>query len=252
MNQIILTIEDDLAFNPQFSGGKGANLAQLIKSGFNVPPFFILSAPLYEHIIQLAGIDEFIAKATSEKSHQNFQQIKSAILTVEIPESIINQIIHAWKNLIQNSAFQTVAVRSSALAEDLSDHSFAGQLESYLDIRDEKQLLESIKKCWASLWNERVYHYISTSWGKFRPQPIAVIVQQMIPAEYAGICFTLDPTDTKQQWMMIEAHPGIGEEIVGGKINPIRHRVHRQNLKIKDEQTIIDKDYRISPNLFEN
>ena len=237
MNQIILTIEDDLAFNPQFSGGKGANLAQLIKAGFNVPPFFTLSARLYQHIIQLNRIDRVIDKATLEKSLENFQQIKSAILAVEMPEFIISQITNAF----QNSAFQTVAVRSSALAEDLSDHSFAGQLESYLDIRDEKQLLESIKKCWASLWNERVYHYISTSWGKFRPQPIAVIVQQMIPAEYAGICFTLDPTDTKQQWMMIEAHPGIGEEIVGGKINPIRHRVHRQNLKIKDEQTIIDR-----------
>ena len=105
MNQIILTIEDDLAFNPQFSGGKGANLAHLIKSGFNVPPFFILSARLYQHIIQLNRIDRVIDKATLEKSLENFQQIKSAILTVEMPEFIISQITSAFQNLIQMNSF---------------------------------------------------------------------------------------------------------------------------------------------------
>ncbi len=91
------------------------------------------------------------------------------------------------------------------------------------------------KKCWASLWNERAYHYISTSQSKFRLQSVAVIVQQMILAEYAGVCFTLDPTDMKQQWMMIETHPGSGEEIVSGKINPIRYRVHRKTFTIQAE-----------------
>jgi len=235
MNQFTLTLQNDFLFNPQFSGSKGSNLARLITAGFDVPPFFILSTQLYEHVIQLNGIDQFIEKAISEKSYQNFQQIQSAILAAEIPEFIITQIIPEFKNLIQNSPFQTVAVRSSALAEDFSDHSFAGQLESYLDIQDEEQLLESIKKCWASLWNQRVYHYISPTQTKFRPQLIAVIVQQMIPAEYAGVCFTLDPTDSKQQWMMIEVHPGIGEKIVGGKVNPARYRVHRKTLKVNVE-----------------
>jgi phosphohistidine swiveling domain-containing protein len=235
MYQFILTRQNSFIFNSKFSGGKGANLARLTKAGFNVPSFFILSAPLYQHIIQLNRINRFIEKATLEKSLENFQQIKSALLKAAIPESIINQIKSAWKNLIQNYPFKSVAVRSSALAEDLSDHSFAGQLESYLNIQDEKQLLDSIKKCWASLWNERVYHYISTSQAKFRPQPIAVIVQQMIPAESAGICFTLDPTGMKQQWMMIEAHPGIGEKIVGGMVNPVRYRVHRKTLMIQAE-----------------
>ncbi len=146
MNRFILTPQNNFIFNSKFSGGKGANLSQLIKAEFNVPPFFILSAPLYEHVIQLFGIDQFIEKAISKNSYENFQQIQSAILATEIPKSISDQIISAWKNLIKNSQFKSIAVRSSALAEDLLDHSFAGQLESYLNIQDEQQLLESIKK----------------------------------------------------------------------------------------------------------
>lgn len=245
MYQYILTPHSNFIFNSVFSGGKGANLAKLIMAGFNVPPFFILSAPLYQHIIQLNGIDQFIPNTISEKSYHDFQQIQSAILRAKIPESISQQIIGAWKNLIQKSPFKSVAVRSSGLAEDLSHRSFAGQLESYLDIQDEEQLLESIKKCWASLWSDRVYHYISTSPAKFRPQPIAVIVQQMIPPEYAGVCFTIDPTDLKQQWMMIETHRGMGKEIVGGKVNPVRYQVHRKRLTSKvesdDKQNLFDQ-----------
>ena len=244
MNQFILTTQNKLIFNSKYSGGKGANLVQLTKAGFSVPPFFILSSSLYQYIIQLNRIDQFFEKAKLEKSLENSQKIKSAILKAEFSETISNQIISARKNLIQNSQFKAVAVRSSALAEDLSDHSFAGQLESYLDIQDEQQLIESIKKCWASLWNERVYHYNSKSQAEFCPQPIAVIVQQMIPAQYAGVCFTLDPTDMKQQWMMVEAHPGLGEKIVGGKVNPIRYRVHRKTLMIRagtgDTQQLFD------------
>jgi phosphohistidine swiveling domain-containing protein len=245
MDKFILSIQNKQIAETKFSGGKGSNLSRLIAAGFNVPPFFSLSASLYQHIVQINSIDEIIHRAASPGTVQKFYQIRSAILDAEIPEAISNQIISAWKYLIQNSPFKSVAVRSSALAEDLSDHSFAGQLESYLDIQqDERQLLESIKKCWASLWNERVYHYISTTQSKFFPQPIAVIVQQMIPAEYAGVCFTLDPTDAKQQWMMIEAHSGIGEDIVGGKVNPVQYRVHRKTLRIRagsdDRQQLFD------------
>ena len=221
--------------NPEFSGSKGANLAQLIRAGFNVPPFFILSSSLYEHIIKIKGIDQIVKEAASEKSLENYRQIQSAILEAEIPDSIINQINCAFKNLIQNSTQKKVAIRSSALAEDLREHSFAGQLESYLNIQDEKQLLESIKKCWASLWNERVHNYISTIQATFRPQPMAVIVQQMVPSEYSGICFTIDPTDAEHEWMMIEADEGIGAKIVSGQINPFRYRIHRTSLEIKSD-----------------
>lgn len=237
MNKFIFSIENQQITQTKFSGGKGSNLARLKEQGFNVPPFFIISSSLYQHIIKINEIDQFIQKAVLEKSVASFNKIQSAILRAEIPEFIIAQIKDSFKNLIQNSGYKAVAVRSSALAEDLQDRSFAGQLESYLDIRDEKQLLEGIKKCWASLWNERVFNYISKIQTEFAPQPIAVIVQQKIPSEFSGVCFTLDPTDAAQQWMMIEAHQGIGAELVAGKTNPFRYRAHRKSLEIKADST---------------
>ncbi len=160
MKQIILTLTNKFILNPEFSGGKGANLARLASAGFNVPPFFILSSSLYKHIIKINKIEQLIKKVVSENSLENFREIQSAILATTIPNPIIQQIISTWKILIQDSPFQKVAVRSSALAEDLREHSFAGQLESYLNIQDEQQLLDSIKKCWESLWNERVQNLL--------------------------------------------------------------------------------------------
>ena len=235
MNQLILTIENRLILDAELSGGKGANSARLTRAGFNVPSFFILSTSLYTHIININGIDRFINKAVIARSLENFKQVQFAILDAKIPDPILQQIISAWKNLIQNSYFKKVAVRSSALAEDLQEQSYAGQLESHLDIRDEEQLLESIKKCWASLWNERIYAYQSRDQTQLTPQPMAVIVQQMIPVTISGICFTIDPTDDTKEFMMIEAHGGSGAEIVGGKVNPVNYRIDRKSLEISSE-----------------
>lgn len=235
MTQFIFSPNDDLAIDSNISGGKGANLIRLTRAGLNVPPFFILSSSLYNHIIKLKGVDQFINNAVIERSLNSFKQVQAAILEVEIPDSVGQQIICAWQNLIQNSPNRFVAVRSSALTEDLSDRSFAGQLETYLDIQDENHLLKSIKQCWASLWSERVHSYISKTRTRFLPQSIAVIVQQMIPAEYSGICFTLDPIDAKQDWLMIEAHQGVGADIVGGQVNPARYRIHKQRQEIQSD-----------------
>jgi len=241
MNKFILSTQHPDSFKPKFSGGKGANLARLSNNGFNVPPYFILSSSLYDHIIKINKIDQLINKNALHQSIAAYRQIQSKILAAEIPEFIIAQINSAFKNLIQQSVFKTVAVRSSALGEDLQDHSFAGQLETYLNLQDEQQLLEGIKKCWASLWNERAYSYFSKIRDSFFPRSLAVIVQQMIPAEYAGICFTLDPTDVEQDWLMIEAHEGIGADIASGNVNPSRYRVHRKSFKIQAEQSLLDE-----------
>jgi len=241
MNQFILSKENNLIFNAEFSGGKGSNLARLIEAGLNVPACFILSSSLYEQIIKFNDIDQLIEAAKLQQSGQIFKQIQSAILAAKISDSVIHKIETAYQNLIQDTSFKRVAVRSSALSEDLQDHSFAGQLESYLDIQDKKQLLDSIKKCWASLWNERIYAYVTIQGKLFSPQPIAVIVQQMIPAEYSGICFTIDPMDANQEWMLIEAHDGIGAEIVGGNVNPVNYRIDRKSLKITKETYLESK-----------
>ncbi len=235
MHKYLLSIENPKIFQLKVSGGKGLNLARLAKNGFNVPPFFVISSSLYNHVIEINEIDQLIKKIATQQSITAYKQIQSKILAAEIPEFIITQINSVFNNLVQNSRFKTVAVRSSALVEDFSAHSFAGQLETYLDIQNEKQLQDSIKGCWASLWNDRVYNYISKIQDKITPQPIAVIVQQMVPAEYSGICFTIDPIDDEQEWIMIEAYYGSGAEIVGGQVNPFQYRVHRRTLEIESD-----------------
>ncbi len=240
MTNFILTIENDHIFSTDFSGGKGSNLAHLTKVGINVPSFFILGSSLYKHIIKLNDIEKLIGRVSIKKSQSIISEIQSAIITAKIPESIAIQITCAFKDLIQNSHFQTVAVRSSALEEDLQNYSFAGQLDSYLNIKDEKQLLESIKKCWASLWNERVLAYTSKHKRKLSFKSMAVVVQQMIPVEISGICFTNDPRDLIRESLIIEAHKGIGAEIVGGKTIPTNYHIRRRDLEV--DKTIYPKD----------
>jgi len=232
MNQFILSVKNSIIFNPEFSGGKGSNLARLKTDGFNVPPFFILSSYLYDYMIKSNSIDNVISKALAAKSRKLFSQIQTAILSAEIPESVTFQIKHEFNQLTGKSSIKAVAIRSSAIDEDLPDYSFAGQLESYLDIRDEQQLLESIKKCWASLWNERVQAYTAYQKGELSPASMAVVVQQMIPVEISGICFTCHPVDSKNEILLIEAHRGIGADIVGGKTTPAEYFIDRKTLEI--------------------
>ncbi len=239
---IILSIRDRNILKPKFSGGKGANLARLVRCGFNVPPFFILSNSLYQHVMKINRIDRLIHHFRSNPSNDQLAAIRSEILAAIIPDEMVNAIQAAMRELLRDAPIKALAVRSSGLAEDQSDRSFAGQLDSFLNIQDESQLIEAIKRCWASLWSERIQAYGALTKKRFPSRSMAVIVQQMVPAEYAGICFTIDTGDRAQQWLLIEAKPGSGAELAAGTVNPWRYRVHRRRFTVEGEPLAFDPE----------
>ncbi len=133
-----------------------------------------------------------------------------------------------------------VAVRSSGTAEDLPDHSFAGQYDTYLGIANLKDCFEAIKKCWASLWTRRAYEYREKNDFDHLTINMAVIVQSLIAADNSGVIFTADPITGRRGSIVIEACFGLGEALVSGKVTPDRFVVNKRNLKILSE-TISEK-----------
>ena len=124
-----------------------------------------------------------------------------------------------------------MAVRSSATAEDLPEASFAGQQESYLNV-DEKTLLESVKKCWASLWTERAIHYRINNGFDHNKVYLAVVVQQMVPSEAAGVAFSINPLTLNRLEIVIESVWGLGEGIVSGQVTPDRFIINKTGREI--------------------
>lgn len=215
-------------------GGKGYSLAVLINNGFNVPKgFVIVSDAFFEYLMQ-NNLTEKIGKLASEFDANNFQEkskeIKDLILNEEIPEEIIVEI----KENLNKLNVQYVSIRSSAVSEDSLKASFAGLHDTYLNVKTELDLvLENVKKCWESLFNERAVVYRIK---KEIPhlEGIAVVSQEMIPADISGITFTVHPRNEKA--LLIEASYGIGDMIMSGKVQPDDYTIDRETLEIIEKK----------------
>jgi len=171
-----------------FVGGKAANLARLLHAGFPVP-------------------DGFIVTTTAHRSSAE---------TAEIPAALSEQIRAAYKAL----GCPPVAVRSSATAEDLAKASLAGQYQTILDVQGERELLDAIRRCWASLDTERVTNYFAQHGLDRAGVLMGVVVQRLVPADVAGVLFTANPRTGALDEMLIEAAPGLGEAVVSGSVQP--------------------------------
>lgn len=182
------------------AGGKGANLGEMTQAGIQVPPGGVLTVQAYEQFMRQNGI-----AATGEPA-----AIRKAILDGEIPEDIKAEVTAFYRSMGDNVR---IAVRSSATAEDLADASFAGQQETYLNIRGEDRLLGSIKACYASLWGDRAVSYRREKNYDGQHVALAVVLQRMVESETAGVLFTQDP-------MLINASYGLGESVVSGAVSP--------------------------------
>ena len=204
-------------------GGKGANLGELTAAGLPVPPGFVVTAPAYLEAVAASGARQRLARllsglnaddhssltATQRAAHQ---EIRATPIPAEIAEAIEN----AYRRLGDNVA---VAVRSSGTTEDAGDSSFAGMNASFTNVIELPQVLARVKDCWASLYGERVLAYRAEQHLSEEPA-IAVIVQQMVFSEVAGVMFTADPTTGALDRMIIEAVFGQGEAIVSGRVEP--------------------------------
>lgn len=226
------------------AGGKGANLGELTQAGIPVPPGFVITSRTYQQFIKETGIfDDImdILDAIDVNNNQELQKaskdIKKIINGTEIPDDIKILIIEAYNALCNRIGKENalVAVRSSATAEDLPEASFAGQQETYLNVKGEDDLINYVRKCWASLFEARAIFYREENDFEHSKVYIAVVVQEMVEAEKAGVMFTVHPS-TGEEKILIEAAWGLGEAVVSGTVTPDTIWVDKANGQVLDYQ----------------
>ncbi|MCM1326169.1 MAG: PEP-utilizing enzyme [Bacteroidales bacterium] len=208
------------------AGGKGANLGEMTRAGLPVPPGFVVTADAYRSFLAENHIDEEItallddAGADEQKLFFAAEKIRGLITAGSMPVSLKEAVSQNYLLLCKNSGNDTlrVAVRSSATAEDLPDASFAGQQETYLNIVGIDALCENIIRCYASLWGNRAVSYRQTQGYGQKSVALAVVVQEMVESEKAGVLFTANPVNNNRDEMQLNASYGLGEAVVSGKV----------------------------------
>ena len=218
-------------------GGKGANLGEMYRAGLPVPPGFCVTTAAYRRITdELQEMEGWLDELNRLKPDQLdeiralAQKIRGGILSAALPAPIREAILKAWTRLGADHSF---AVRSSATAEDLPTASFAGQQETYLNVQGEEQLLEAVKKCWASLFTDRAVTYRIKNGFDHRAASMAVVVQRMVFPDVSGILFTADPVTGHRRTVSIEAGFGLGEGMVSGRVTADLYKVRDDEIVLK-------------------
>jgi pyruvate,water dikinase len=228
-------------------GGKNANLGEMISAGLPVPPGFALAAYAYEKFIKetrtAEKIYDIIKETVTDPSDPKqydvaSKKIRELVEESPVPKEIERAVKLAYKELNKklnlNDVF--VAVRSSATAEDLPDASFAGQQETYLNVRGADDLLGKVVKCWSSLFTPRAIFYRNEKGFAHEKVFISVGVQKMVNSRAAGVIFTLNPVTGNTDEIVIEGNYGLGETVVSGAVNPDDYVVDKNTLKIKERR----------------
>ena len=220
-------------------GGKGANLGEMLSAGFPVPDGFCITAPAYFKMLEHNQLEPKIREilkdldvSNSEALQRVSDQIQKIIARADIPDDMVHDIVAAYDKLSGSLKDTYVAVRSSATAEDLPEASFAGQQATYLNIKGEANLLESVRLAWASLFTARAIFYRQEKHFDHFKVGLAVPVQKMVQSEASGVMFTLDPVSQDKTVVVIEAVWGLGELIVQGSVTPDHYLVDKQTLNI--------------------
>lgn len=224
-------------------GGKGANLGEMTNAGFPVPNGFVVTSHAYYEFIKENKLDIKIKHLLSTAKFDNStaldklsKQIKKMVTGGKIPEDVIKQVIAAYNKLGGSLEYPLVAVRSSATAEDLANASFAGQQETYLNVKGDAVLLEKIKQGWASLFDARAIFYRHQQHYDHILVGIALVVQKMIESDKSGIMFTIDPVTNDKSKIVIESIYGLGELIVQGEENPDHYEVSKSDFSIMSKK----------------
>jgi pyruvate,water dikinase len=216
------------------AGGKGANLGELRRAGFPVPPGFVVTAPAFLRVLEECGIRGQLVElhARSQTPGADLPGIGAAarglIESLELPEWFRSSVTAEYCSLGRDVK---VAVRSSATAEDTEAASFAGMNETFTNTCGTAQLLDRIVACWRSLYGDRVVSYRAQR--QFADEPaIAVVVQEMVDADRAGVMFSIDPSTGARDHLVIEGAFGLGEVVVSGAVEPDTYTVDRATLRI--------------------
>lgn len=223
-------------------GGKGANLGRLTREGVHVPPGFCVDVSAYQQFVAHNGlkpeIERLVAGASTDDIHAlhaRASDLQRMFIHAPVPNDIQAQMSDAYQRLSQDSGSSNVpvAVRSSSTAEDMQNASFAGQYDSYLNVRGEDELFENLKCCWASLWNpEAILYRRSNGFDNFF-NDMAVVIQQMVRPVASGVLFSVNPVSGDLTDMVVNASWGLGEGVVEGSVEVDTFVLDRETTAIK-------------------
>ncbi|MBT6401543.1 phosphoenolpyruvate synthase [candidate division WWE3 bacterium] len=233
--KLILWFEEVGKRDLPYVGGKGSNLGEMYQNGIPVPNGFCVTAQAYYDFIkktslkqkiltELSGLDVSDSKALNKAS----KNIKTAILGAEMPDELKKEIVDNYHEL-SGGTDRKVAVRSSATAEDLPDASFAGQQETYLNVKGGASVVKHVRMCWASLFEARAIFYRTENKFNHMKVGIAVPVQLMVQSEVSGIMFTINPITNNRNEVSIEAAYGLGQPVVSGELTPDQFLVSKKD-----------------------
>ncbi|HEY8804275.1 MAG TPA: phosphoenolpyruvate synthase [Clostridium sp.] len=246
-NKYILFFDEIDKKDISLVGGKGANLGEMTKAGFQVPYGFCVTTKAYKAFLQYNKLLNFIPEVIKDANLENISQIgekiRKKVARSEIPEEIAREILSA----VQKTGIDNYyAVRSSATAEDLAFASFAGQQDTYLNIKGDDDLLISVRDCWASLFTDRAIIYRIQNKIDHEMVYMSAVVQKMVLPEVAGIMFTADPLSGHRGIVSIDTSYGLGEALVSGLVSPDIYKFRKSNMQI-DSKVIGDKKLEILP-----
>ena len=236
MSQFILAFKQISKKDTSRAGGKGASLGEMTSVGILVPPGFVILAAAFDRFIDETDLRVEIESALGKVNYKDTNSVDRAsnvirdlIHDARMPKDLQLLILAEFKKLES----LLVAVRSSATAEDSSQASWAGELETYLNTT-EKTLLGHVKQCWSSLYTPRAIFYRNEKGMRKSHVGVAVVVQAMVQSEISGITFTVHPVTKDKNQMIIEAGYGLGEAIVSGQITPDSYVISKRDFGIID------------------
>ena len=211
------------------AGGKGSNLGEMTAAGINVPNGFVITADAYREFLKENHIDEFIARGLKQ-AQAVAAEFREKITAGHFPAELEKEIQAKYAEL---GEYKRIAVRSSATAEDLPDTSFAGQQETYLNVQGIDDVLLQIRNCYASLWGDRAVSYRLNQGHDHSTVAIAVVIQEMVESEKAGVLFTVNPVTHNKDEMQINASYGLGESVVSGRVTADSYIVNKSGTIIE-------------------
>jgi phosphoenolpyruvate synthase/pyruvate phosphate dikinase len=240
MSRYIVGHEEQNDFDAGLVGNKAFYLRTLIEIGCKVPPFFCVTSFAYLDFLEERGFPTYIRKFSSEslssKDLEYFlsiaKEVRHYILTKPLLPSIEDEILKGLGQFKKQSGSISFAVRSSGIQEDSPDFSMAGQLKTFLNLRENAEILDAIRECWASLWRGGVIKYLVMSKGIDREIPsMGVIIQEMIVPESSGVLFTVNPVSQKNE-IMVEGVRGLGDLLVKGRVTPDNYTLDKEGFSM--------------------
>jgi pyruvate, water dikinase len=236
----ILWFEDIGVHSVQEAGGKGANLGETLRAGLPVPPGFVISASAYLRSMDEAGCREELRRFDSGVDQQDpeafskaSERLQARVRDAGMPLWLRRMLVDAYSTLAQRSGESepSVAIRSSATAEDTAGTSFAGMHRTFTNIRGLENVVQAVIDCWQSAFGARVLSYRLSQQLDVEPA-IAVVVQTMVNADRAGVAFSADPATGNRSTVVIEGAFGLGEVVVSGQVEPDTYLVDKNGLRI--------------------